>query len=115
MLIGHPLIGAGVAVYSLAKVGETESLKALNKDRNTLIAEADKICTAGYESASEWLEQLFIQINENINTCVDESYDKLMDGMLAAIRARREDAENKSQVLNKLKQLETEIKEAVGK
>ena len=106
LLLGHPLIGAGVAIYGLVKGGSGEALKAKEQDRRSLTAAADKLCTEYYESAVEWLESVFREMNDNMNNAIQEIYTKMMDGMLSVIRTRQDDIETRNKSLDELKQLE---------
>ena len=106
LLLGHPLIGAGVAIYGLVKGGSGEALKAKEQDRQSLTAAADKLCTEYYESAVEWLESIFREMNDNMNNAIQEIYTKMMEGMLSVIRTRQDDIEARSKNLEELKQLE---------
>lgn len=112
-LVGHPLIGAGLAVYGATKAGKqsAELTKATNKE--ALKQATDNLCAENYASATEWLDGVFVQMNESINAGIQESYNRLMDGMLAVIRARQTDEETKQQSLVELKDLEAELSSAV--
>lgn len=106
LLLGHPLIGAGVAIYGLVKGGSGEALKAKEQDLRSLTAASDKLCTDYYESAVEWLERVFREMNENMNNAIREIYTTIMDGMLSVIRTRQDDIEARGKSLEELKQLE---------
>lgn len=113
LVFGYPLIGAGVVVYGLIKGGSGETLKALEKDRQSLIDAADKLCAEYYESAVEWLDSIFCSLNENMNTAIQESYSKMIDVIFSVIQARQANAEVREKNMEALKQLESDFSEGM--
>lgn len=109
VMIGHPIIGISLAVYGFSKAGKGEKLKALDKDRSSIMEAADELCMKYYEQADEWLENMFRQMNENISICVSESYSRIMDSMVEVIKARKKDIEEKEITLSALQDIKTEF------
>ena len=112
-LFGHPLIGAGLAIYGAAKVGKQAAALTQATNKQALKEAGEDLCAENYAGAVEWLDGVFVQMNESVNACVNESYRRLMEGMLAVIRARQTDSEAKEQHLTALKALEAELVSAV--
>ena len=104
-IIGHPILGAGVAIYGIKKGGQDESLKVLEENKSSLAAAAEKLCTEYYEEAVEWLDNLFNSMNESISACVNESYSNIMDGLLAI------NADAVKQTLESLERLNAQLSE----
>ena len=105
----HPLVGAGIAIYSITKGRKDIVFKIQEQTRDALKKAADTTCADYYADAVEFLESVFVQLNETVNKGIEESYNKLMDSMLAAIRARQADADAKEKHIAELRQLEADL------
>lgn len=114
VLMAHPFIGAGLALYGAKKFQKAEQAKVLSSNREALIASAEEMCRDTYDEMVVWMDGIIASVETNLNACVQECYQRIMDAMTQALNNRKHDQSDHADQLSALTALKADIDAAIA-
>lgn len=113
-LFHHPIIGAAVAIFGSKKMKKLEEKKAIDANKQELIKAADEMCHEAYDDMMLWLDEAVSMLDDNIEGCVTESYEKLMASIVKALNNKKNNLSEYNDQLEELRSLKSELQAFAG-
>jgi hypothetical protein len=109
VVFSHPIVGLTVATLGSRKVKQENDKLAQAENKKALIEASNKINGAYYDDMTLWLDSLFATVEENIDSCIEECYQKMIDAIIKALNAKKEDKSSYNEKLTELNIIKEEI------
>ena len=111
VLSGSLLIGSAIAVFGPNKVKKKAEASYTQQNRDNLISACEEANKAYKDDLMMWQDSVIDSINQNVNTIVDDCYQKMSDAVVKALSARMDDQNTYKQRLDELSALKNEIEQ----
>lgn len=105
LMFSHPLLATGAALMLVKK----QRSNMLEENRQGLIEAADKMSKEIFDQVVVQLDNTIKTIEDNLNTAVEDCYQKIMDTMVQALTDRKHDQNSYADKLEQLNAIKTEM------